>query len=223
MIFPSRYQIDIPAVDILTYVFGTPALQSDPPLFVDAGKPSEALPKGELETCVKRLAGGLRQAIKLQDDDVVVAFAKNCVWYPVVFLGAICAEDGWLKTGDVVKFQRNGLLTIVDRKKEFIKVGGVQVAPAELEGHLLEHELVKDCAVIRVMRDGQECLQAHIVPAKENLDMESIVDFMDHRLAAYKRLTGGVVFTKAIPKSGSGKILRRLIQDPEAAPWPCDG
>ncbi|KAF3798385.1 Acyl-CoA ligase azaF [Colletotrichum gloeosporioides] len=534
MIFSSRYQIDIPAVDILTYVFGTPALRSDPPLFVDAEKPSRALRKGELETCVKRLAGGLRQTLDLQDDDVVVAFAKNCIWYPVVFLGAICAggifsganlqhtstelieqlslcrakcvftdterldkvieaadaiglprssvilldgegqaatvgfrhirdlfgeplawqvendtgvlrensgttgkikacmithynfvangeqtlhldrmsqarakesdqkihdvhcifsafshasglltccvanvrrscttvvlpefrletflgaiqefrvthlllappvvvpllksdllsrydvssvtslvcgaaplqpdvskrlenvfnpnkahsrqgwgmteatmavtlfaphefdpshkgvgyllpnmrlkvvshdgrevgyeeegeafiqgpnifkgyykdpdatrenltEDGWLKTGDVVKLQRNGLLTIVDRKKEFIKVGGVQVAPAELEGYLLEHELVKDCAVIRVMRDGQECPQAHIVPANENLDVESIVDFMEHRLAAYKRLTGGIVFTKAIPKSGSGKILRRLIQDPEAA------
>ncbi|KAK1851112.1 4-coumarate- ligase [Colletotrichum chrysophilum] len=541
MIFSSRYQIDIPAVDILTYVFGTPALQSDPPLFVDAGKPSKALRKGELETCVKRLAGGLRQTLKLQDDDVVVAFAKNCIWYPVVFLGAICAggifsgansqhtstevveqlslcgakfvftdterldkvleaadavglprssvilldgedqaatggfrhigdlfgeplvwqvendtgvltekiaalnfssgttgkikacmithynfvanseqtlhldrmsqarakesdqtmhdvhcifsafshasglltccvanvrrscttvvlpefrldtflgaiqefrvthlllappvvvlllksdllsrydvssvtslvcgaaplqpdvskrlekifnpnkahsrqgwgmteatmavtvfapdefdpshqgvgyllpnmrlkvvghdgrdlgyeeegeafiqgpnifkgyyedpsatrenltEDGWLKTGDVVKFQRNGLLTIVDRKKEFIKVGGVQVAPAELEGHLLEHELVKDCAVIRVMRNGQECPQAHIVPANETIDVEAIEAFMEHRLAAYKRLTGGVVFTKAIPKSGSGKILRRLIQDPEAA------
>jgi len=78
-------------------------------------------------------------------------------------------DDGWVKTGDIVKIDKTGLVTIVDRKKvcvgrnslmtptdceyqELIKVKGFQVAPSELEGHLLEHEGVLDCAVIRVLR-----------------------------------------------------------------------
>ncbi|KXH44469.1 hypothetical protein CSIM01_08755 [Colletotrichum simmondsii] len=123
-------------------------------------------------------------------------------------------KDGWLKTGDIVSIQESGLLTILDRKKELIKVKGFQVAPAELEGHLLEHEGVKDCAVIRVEREGQEHPQAHVVPKDNSVTAESIIEFMDSRLSAHKRLTGGIVFTEAIPKSASGKILRRLLQDP---------
>ncbi|KAK1654604.1 hypothetical protein BDP81DRAFT_497496 [Colletotrichum phormii] len=87
-------------------------------------------------------------------------------------------KDGWLKTGDIVSIQESGLLTILDRKKELIKVKGFQVAPAELEGHLLEHEGVKDCAVIRVTREGQEHPQAHIVPKDNNVTTESIIKFM---------------------------------------------
>ncbi|KAF5624769.1 4-coumarate ligase [Fusarium sp. NRRL 25303] len=139
-------------------------------------------------------------------------------------------DDGWLKTGDIVKIDKTGLVTIVDRKKvcipsnsfmaringeyqELIKVKGFQVAPSELEGHLLEHESVLDCAVIRVLRDGQEHAQAHIVRKKPDTTAECILSFMDKRLSPIKRITGGIVFTDAIPKSPSGKILRRLIKD----------
>ncbi|KXH49581.1 hypothetical protein CNYM01_05895 [Colletotrichum nymphaeae SA-01] len=504
MIFSSKYQIDIPQVDALSYVFGTSASDGDLPIFVDAEKPAQSLRKPELETCVKRLAGGLRQTLGIQNDDVVLAYTENSAWYPVIILGAICAggiftganpgyteaelthqlsvsgakciftdairlttalqaarsagipkesvvlvdnkgrprhdrwrtmqkllaepysweaisdplilaekvavlnfssgttgkpkacmithrnlvanaeqtlhldrvselrakdqgssthnvhcaflplyhatrsidhelrwthdllrgqctqilhyshnavrsmfcgaaplqpelskrleevfsggqarsrqgwgmseatmavtlfapdefdplhkgvgyilpnmqmkivnddgrevgsneegealirgpnvfkgyyknpsaseeawtKDGWLKTGDIVSIQESGLLTILDRKKELIKVKGFQVAPAELEGHLLEHEGVKDCAVIRVEREGQEHPQAHVVPKDNSVTAESIIEFMDSRLSAHKRLTGGIVFTEAIPKSASGKILRRLLQDP---------
>ncbi|KAF7554278.1 hypothetical protein G7Z17_g3027 [Cylindrodendrum hubeiense] len=124
-------------------------------------------------------------------------------------------EDGWLKTGDIVTFQSNGLLTIVDRKKELIKVKGFQVAPSELEGHLLQHQGVKDCAVIRVDRDGQEHPQAHIVRTGEDVTTQSILAFMDKRLSTHKRLTGGIIFTDAIPKSPSGKVLRRMLKDPQ--------
>ncbi|KAF5707140.1 4-coumarate ligase [Fusarium globosum] len=138
--------------------------------------------------------------------------------------------NGWLKTGDIIKIDKTGLVTIVDRKKvricrnsfkartngeyqELIKVKGFQVAPSELEGHLLEHEGVLDCAVIRVLRDGHEHAQAHIVRKKPDTTPESILSFMDKRLSPIKRITGGIVFTDAIPKSPSGKILRRLIKD----------
>ncbi|KAG6021256.1 hypothetical protein E4U41_002546 [Claviceps citrina] len=127
-------------------------------------------------------------------------------------------EDGWMKTGDIVTMSEAGLLTIVNRKKELIKVKGFQVAPSELEGHLLAHEAVKDCAVIRVIRDGQEHPQAHVVPRDGNVTAASIMSFMDARLSSYKRLSGGIVFTDAIPKSASGKILHRLLRDPHAAP-----
>ncbi|KAF4339003.1 cutinase transcription factor 1 beta [Fusarium beomiforme] len=121
--------------------------------------------------------------------------------------------DGWVKTGDIIKIDKTSLITIVDRKKELIKVKGYQVAPSELEGHLLEHEGVLDCAVIRVLRDGQEHPQAHIVRKKPDVTAESILAFMDKRLSPIKRITGGVIFTDVIPKSRSGKILRRLIKD----------
>ncbi|KAM0541236.1 hypothetical protein ACHAPJ_013324 [Fusarium lateritium] len=122
-------------------------------------------------------------------------------------------KDGWLKTGDIVKISKTGLVSIVDRKKELIKVKGFQVAPSELEGNLLQHEGVQDCAVIRVLRDGREHPQAHIVRRKPDVTAESILAFMDKRLSAHKRITGGVVFTDVIPKSRSGKILRRLLND----------
>nr|RBQ85984.1 hypothetical protein FVER53263_06598 [Fusarium verticillioides] len=72
-------------------------------------------------------------------------------------------EGGWLKTGDIVTMDKGGLLKIVDRKKELIKVKGFQVAPCEIEGVLLEHEHVIDCAVVRVIRDGREHPRAFIV------------------------------------------------------------
>ncbi|KAF5572125.1 4-coumarate ligase [Fusarium pseudocircinatum] len=123
----------------------------------------------------------------------------------------ICSEGGWLKTGDIVTMQESGLLTIVDRKKELIKVKGFQVSPSEIEGVLLEHEHVKDCAVVRVIREGQEHPQAYIVASDKKVTTESIMAFLDARLSVYKRLTGGVVFVDAIPKSPSGKILRRML------------
>ncbi|KAG6014089.1 hypothetical protein E4U54_005861 [Claviceps lovelessii] len=127
------------------------------------------------------------------------------------------SEDGWLKTGDIVTMDESGMLTIVNRKKELIKVKGFQVAPSELEGHLLDHDGVKDCAVIRVIRNGQEHPQAHIVRRDSTVTAASILEFMNQRLSPYKRLSGGIVFTDVIPKSASGKILHRMIPDPQSS------
>jgi 4-coumarate--CoA ligase len=121
---------------------------------------------------------------------------------------------GWMRTGDIVTIQRSGLVTVVNRKKELIKVKGFQVAPSELEGHLLEHPGVKDCAVTRIILNGQEHPQAHIVARDSDVTAESIMEFLQGRLSAHKRITGGIVFTKSIPKSASGKILRWMLQDP---------
>ncbi|KAM7209621.1 hypothetical protein V8F20_000024 [Naviculisporaceae sp. PSN 640] len=136
-------------------------------------------------------------------------------------------EDGrWLKTGDEVIVTKNDKgyehFTIVDRLKELIKVKGHQVAPAELEAHLLAHPAVDDCAVISVPddRDGEAPKAFVVTPASmanrkdEDIRAEIIKHVQDHK-AHYKWLKGGVEFIDAIPKSPSGKILRRLLRDRE--------
>ncbi|KAK4042127.1 hypothetical protein C8A01DRAFT_44783 [Parachaetomium inaequale] len=136
-------------------------------------------------------------------------------------------EDGrWLRTGDEVIVTRaeSGYehITVVDRLKELIKVKGHQVAPAELEAHLLAHPAVDDCAVISVPdeRDGEAPKAFIVIPASmasrkdEEIAAEIIKHVQDHK-AHYKWLKGGVEFIDAIPKSPSGKILRRLLRDRE--------
>ncbi|KAG5767356.1 hypothetical protein H9Q73_014325, partial [Fusarium xylarioides] len=98
-------------------------------------------------------------------------------------------EGGWLKTGDIVMMDKSGLLKVVDRKKELIKVKGFQVAPSEIEGVLLEHEHVIDCAVIRVIRDGQEHPKAFVVPGDDKITVTAIMEFLEARLSAYKQPT----------------------------------
>ncbi|KAL2183255.1 acetyl-CoA synthetase-like protein [Thermothelomyces heterothallicus CBS 203.75] len=136
-------------------------------------------------------------------------------------------EDGrWLRTGDevIVTKADSGYehITIVDRLKELIKVKGHQVAPAELEAHLLTHPAVDDCAVIAVPdeRDGEVPKAFVVTPAsmasrnKEEVAAEIIKHVRDHK-AHYKWLKGGIEFIDAVPKSPSGKILRRLLRDKE--------
>ncbi|KAK0401495.1 hypothetical protein QR680_015819 [Steinernema hermaphroditum] len=123
-------------------------------------------------------------------------------------------DEGWLRTGDIGYVDENGFLFIVDRLKELIKVKGLQVPPAELEDVLLSHPLIKDAAVIGVphKKDGEQPM-AFVVRADECLSEEEVKKYIADRLARYKRLTGGVQFLPQIPKSPSGKILRRFLRD----------
>ncbi|OJD16528.1 hypothetical protein AJ78_03305 [Emergomyces pasteurianus Ep9510] len=123
-------------------------------------------------------------------------------------------EDGWLKTGDIGYVDDGGKFYIVDRMKELIKVKGNQVAPAELEGLLLEHPAVADAAVIGVTRNDEEYPRAYITLKQgQTATAEDITNFVKQRVSPTKRITGGVVFTETIPKNPSGKILRRLLRD----------
>ncbi|KIV88012.1 hypothetical protein PV10_09189 [Exophiala mesophila] len=127
-------------------------------------------------------------------------------------------RDGWLKTGDIAYVDQDGMFFIVDRLKELIKVKGNQVAPAELEALLLEHEAIADAAVIGMPTDdGDERPRAFIVrqvgPAGEKLTESDVKKFIEAKVVRYKRLTGGVEFLDAIPKNPSGKILRRQLRD----------
>ncbi|CAF3468646.1 hypothetical protein SNK03_006282 [Fusarium graminearum] len=128
-------------------------------------------------------------------------------------------EDGtrWLKTGDIAyvdAFKPGGIFHIVDRIKELIKVKGNQVAPAELEAVLLDHPEIADAAVIGIPFEGDEAPRAYIVKAPgSQLTEKQVVDWMESRVARYKRLKGGATFVDMIPKNPSGKILRRALRD----------
>lgn len=102
-----------------------------------------------------------------------------------------------------------------------IKYKGFQVPPAELEGKLMESELVDDVAVIGINDEQQhtEVPRAYIVAAHDKranvgeTEALAIVDWMNKKVASHKRLRGGIVFVEATPKSASGKILRRILKD----------
>ncbi|KAI1129512.1 acetyl-CoA synthetase-like protein [Nemania abortiva] len=119
----------------------------------------------------------------------------------------------WFCTGDVAVF-KDGYFFIVDRKKELIKYKGNQVAPAELEDMLLSHPKIVDAAVIGVPGEGTEVPRAYVVANRKEISGEEIVEwFSKQGLSKYKNLRGGVVFLDAIPKSPSGKILRKTLRD----------
>ncbi|KAK6221374.1 hypothetical protein LQW54_001473 [Pestalotiopsis sp. IQ-011] len=120
-------------------------------------------------------------------------------------------KNGWFYTGDIGVF-RDGWLYIVDRKKELIKYKGTQVAPAELEAVLLSHPKILDAAVIGVAGEGTELPRAYVVADQKQISAEEIKSFVAQQVAKYKQLRGGVVFIPAIPKSPSGKILRKDLR-----------
>jgi acyl-CoA synthetase (AMP-forming)/AMP-acid ligase II len=123
-------------------------------------------------------------------------------------------SDGWLHTGDIGVLDADGYLTVVDRLKELIKVKGFQVAPAELESILLKHPQIADVAVIPVADEHCGEVPKAIVVKRGDLTSEDVMAFLESRVAHYKRVRH-VDFVDAIPKSPSGKILRRVLVERE--------
>jgi len=109
--------------------------------------------------------------------------------------------------------------TILTTHQELIKVRAFQVAPPELEGVLLDHPDIVDAAVIGIpdpaSQGGSEAPRAYAVrrQGSEKLSSQDIDKFMRERLASYKQLTGGIVFVDQIPKTPSGKILKRVLRE----------
>ncbi len=122
--------------------------------------------------------------------------------------------EGWLHTGDIGHVDSDGHLYIVDRLKELIKYKGFQVAPAELEALLLTHPAVADAAVIGIPDEeaGEIPVGYVVMKAGHDATEQEIADFVAGDVAHYKRL-GKVTKVEAIPKSASGKILRRVLKD----------
>ena len=125
---------------------------------------------------------------------------------------------GWYRTGDIGYVDDDGYFFAVDRLKELIKYKGMQVAPAELEALLLTHPAIADAAVIPVSDlEAGELPKAYVVlRADQQLDADSLMEFVSGQVAPHKRIRL-VEFAKQIPKSASGKILRRVLIEQERA------
>jgi 4-coumarate--CoA ligase len=169
---------------------------------VEEGKPGELLMKGPMVT--------------------------NGYWRNEQATKESFTSDGWFKTGDIGE-RRNGMFYVVDRKKvgstidigwfsadkkqELIKYKGLQVAPAELEALLLSHDQIRDAAVIGISApdgSGNELPRAYVV---SKMPEQEIKDFVKANFAQHKQLRGGVIYLDVIPKSASGKILRRELRE----------
>ena len=121
--------------------------------------------------------------------------------------------DGWLRTGDIAKFDDDGYMFIKDRLKELIKYKGFQVAPAEIEATLVEMDGIVDAAVVGLPdEEAGELPVAFVVAGDPAPDEAAINAHITARLATYKQLHQ-IHFVDEIPKSASGKILRRFLRD----------
>jgi 4-coumarate--CoA ligase len=150
---------------------------------------------------------GQRGEVLVQGPVVCKGYYENDAANKESFTGA------WFHTGDIAEF-RNGLFYIFDRKKELIKYKGLQVAPAELEALLLNHPDILDAAVIGIETDDgtNEVPRAYVVADQKKICAKQIAEYVKANVASHKQLRGGVVFLDVIPKSPSGKILRKDLR-----------
>ncbi|KEF51265.1 uncharacterized protein A1O9_12615 [Exophiala aquamarina CBS 119918] len=165
------------------------------------------------------------------EDDVP---GEGFVRTPAIFSGYLCNSeesaasfdsDGFYGTGDRI-YVRSNKVFHSGRIKEIMKVNGWQVSPTELEGVLLQHPRITDVAVAGITRLNRSGLtetlpRAYVVRASvvegdtPPLTEQEVTSFVASRLISYKHLKGGAVFVKAIPRSNTGKILRRLLESAE--------
>jgi long-chain acyl-CoA synthetase len=166
----------------------------------------------DLETGTRTLATGEVGEIAVRGPQVMRGYWKKPQDTDDVI------RDGWFHTGDVGKKDERGYVFIVDRKKEFIKVKGFGVGPAEVEAVLCEHPAVADAGVI-----GKPDLEAGEIPKafvqlrpNTSATAAELMDFVRARIADYKRVRE-VEFIDKVPRTASGKILRRELAERERA------
>lgn len=129
-----------------------------------------------------------------------------------VATAATVAPDGWMRTGDVVRVDDSGAWFVVDRVKELIKYKGYQVPPAELEAVTLCHPDVEDVAVVGAPDAVAGEIPVAFVVARAGLQPRDVMAWVAERVAPYKRIRR-VVLVDAVPRSPSGKILRRQLRE----------
>ncbi|CAH2045278.1 unnamed protein product, partial [Iphiclides podalirius] len=127
---------------------------------------------------------------------------------------ALIDSEGYIRTGDIGYFDKDGYFYVVDRLKELIKYKGFQVAPAELEALLLQHPSVADCGVVGMADEVAGELPTAFVVRQPNTTVTAneIIQYIASKVSPAKHLRGGVIFLEEIPKNASGKILRRELK-----------
>ncbi|KAL2820971.1 amp dependent CoA ligase [Aspergillus cavernicola] len=183
--------------------------------------------------CVGKLFAGIEARLvdpKTNKDVPLGEEGELWIRGPVVMMGYVSDSEatnqtfseGWIKTGDILKIDERQNFWVTDRLKEMIKYKGFQIAPSELEDMLLRHPSVIDAAVCAVYDDAQatEVPLAYVSLTPETAGLsgsekqkvlDAVRTWMDGQLAGYKKLRGGVFHLQALPKTPTGKILRRLL------------
>lgn len=209
----------------ITVVQGYGMTEASPLTHAQPGDPalirldSVGMPVHNTEQKIVDIETGERELPEGEDGEIIIRG-------PQVMKGYWKAEEetartlrnGWLYTGDIGHADADGFTYIVDRKKEMIKYKGFGVAPAEIESLLMEHPAVMDSAVIGVPDDeaGELIKGLVVIRQGHNATPEEIIAFANGKLAGYKRVHL-VEFIAAIPKTASGKILRRELKEREKA------
>ncbi|MEK6277645.1 MAG: 4-coumarate--CoA ligase family protein [Actinomycetota bacterium] len=178
------------------------------------GKIGQALPGTECRVVDPEsgddVAEGERGELWIRGPQVMSGYLNN----PEATAGTI-DDDGWLHTGDVATVDADGYFEIVDRLKELIKYKGYQVPPAELEALIITHPAVSDVAVIGVPdEEAGELPKAFVVPSGDEFDADELMSWVGEQVAPQKRVRL-VETIDEIPKSPSGKILRRKLVERE--------
>jgi acyl-CoA synthetase (AMP-forming)/AMP-acid ligase II len=153
------------------------------------------------------LTSGDRGEVWIRGPQVMLGYLNN----PDA-TAATVDKKGWLRTGDVGYFDIDGYFFLVDRLKELIKYKGYQVAPAELEALLVSHPSVADAAVVPAADEEAGEVPRAFVVKRDDVSAEELMGFVAERVAPYKKIRY-LEFIDEIPKSASGKILRRFLRD----------
>src|SRR5215213_7253410 len=159
----------------------------------------------------EQLGTGERGEVCVRGPQIMQGYLNN----PEATAQTIDVEN-WLHTGDIGYFDEDGHFFIVDRAKELIKYKGFQVPPAELEAVLLTHPAIADAAVIPYPDDEAGEVPKGFIVLREPVEAEAIMGFVAERVAPHKRIRH-LEFVEKIPKSPSGKILRRVLVDMDRA------
>jgi len=123
-------------------------------------------------------------------------------------------RDGWFRTGDMAVVEKNGYIRIVDRKKDTIVSGGENISSLDVEKTLLAHPDVSEAAVIPALDEtwGEVPKAIVVVKPGSNVDEKELIEFCRSRMAHYK-CPRAVVFCESLPKTATGKVLKRVLRE----------
>ena len=138
--------------------------------------------------------------------------AMSGYWQKTEATDEVIDAEGWVHTGDIAVMNSEGVLSIVDRKKDMIIISGFNVYPNEIEDVVIAHPDVVECAVVGGKGDDGEFVKLFVVPKRKDLSVDEVRSYCREKLTAYK-VPKEVVFKDDLPKSNVGKILRKELRD----------